>query len=158
MLLRGGRGVLLALELPRVGRGALLQDAVVGQSRNCRVGVGGLNAIELARREGMDDGLRATQPDGGIEDIGVQLLMGFVSLGELMSARRERSLAGAAGGRVDGLDEGVSGRRRGAAKVDTTATVFAAVGEDARHEVGHLFRRVARQRHEQLTRVAGRGL
>lgn len=55
-----------------------------------------------------------------------------------MSARRERSLAGASGRRVGGLDEGVSGRRRGASKATTATIVFASIGKYARHEIGHL--------------------
>lgn len=59
----------------------------------------------------MDDGLRSTQPDRGVEDVCIQLLVRFVSLRQLLSAWRERSLARAASWRVGGLDEGVSGRR-----------------------------------------------
>lgn len=105
--MRSRWGVFLALKLARGGGVAFLQDAVVGQTRNCRIGVGGLNVVQFARRKGMDDGLRATQPDRCVEDVCIQLLMGFLSLGQLMSAWREGSLARAASGRVGGLDEGV---------------------------------------------------
>lgn len=74
-MLRGGCrwGVFLSLVLQWCGRSSLLQDALVWQVGHCHIDIGCMRIDTLGRRQRADDGLRATQLDGSVKDIGAEL-------------------------------------------------------------------------------------